>query len=376
MDPADVLQAEEAGIPSLIRPTLRILHAQHQSLTMLSLTLESIRQALGPDPFDSLPPSDAELADTVESTLDHLIKQLENVIHKSSDSVSERRIPAELWSKIKQLHKLSVRLYPELRSDPFVPSTLREVSQSLLEALEEEVPKPKFPREPLKNVLLACQQLRSVVCLADINRTIEQLRTMSDELEALHLILSAKQETEKHQGARVFRLWRVVKEALDRLKPAALLRSLELRPEVSRRATGLRVFAQPSDIDRAVMNILQNAVKYSYQLPSESSSNAWITIRLGESIDKEQVILEIESWGTPVTTQEIDEGLLFQPGYRGSHAGRGGQPGTGIGLYDARVTARRWGGDVTITSVPVEKPGRERNTTTVYLQLPVSKVRP
>jgi signal transduction histidine kinase len=52
--------------------------------------------------------------------------------------------------------------------------------------------------------------------------------------------------------------------------------------------------------------------------------------------------------------EELDQGLVFQLGYRGQLSTERGRLGTGIGLTDARRVARSHGGDVIIESKPTK----------------------
>jgi len=124
-------------------------------------------------------------------------------------------------------------------------------------------------------------------------------------------------------------------------------------------------------VRRAFTNILNNAVKYSYQLPEDLE--AWVTIRI--SVKKGMVYVSTENWGVPIEKEEIERQLIFDLGYRGNRSGDRTRAGSGIGLYDARKTAREHGGDVLVRSVPSRKvietdPYGQPYITTVTLVLP------
>ncbi len=75
---------------------------------------------------------------------------------------------------------------------------------------------------------------------------------------------------------------------------------------------------------------------------------------------------------------EIEQGLIFQLGYRGAFSGDKGRVGTGIGLYDALKTARAHNGDITIESIPTRSQNdldadlkKQPFITTVTFKIPV-----
>lgn len=124
-------------------------------------------------------------------------------------------------------------------------------------------------------------------------------------------------------------------------------------------------------IARALSNLLHNAVKYSWARHAER--DPWVSINTRVSGDK--VFIEIENWGVPITKDELQQGLIFQIGYRGRLSSDRGRVGTGIGLTDALRVAQMHGGDVSVRSMPAVFAGNEDDysqpfLTTVSLSLP------
>lgn len=128
-----------------------------------------------------------------------------------------------------------------------------------------------------------------------------------------------------------------------------------------------------SDVQRALFNLLSNAIKYSYPLPD--NLRAWVNIDVERSGG--YACARFENWGVPVVAEDLRDGCLFTPRYRGRLALKLGKAGTGIGLWDARETARRHGGDVSLHSKPLHKgeilddePRPPPHLTTVALSTP------
>jgi signal transduction histidine kinase len=119
------------------------------------------------------------------------------------------------------------------------------------------------------------------------------------------------------------------------------------------------------DVVRAIGNLLHNAIKYSW---TRSGGKRWISLR--NYVADAKVHLEVEDYGVPIPVGEINTGLIFDFGFRGSLSADRGRKGSGIGLHDARETARRHGGDVTLTSYPAASPKPSED----YLKVPHLKI--
>lgn len=136
--------------------------------------------------------------------------------------------------------------------------------------------------------------------------------------------------------------------------------SYHLQPELLRfesRGDGTQVSGDPDELQTAVANILDNAVKYS-------GSRVDISVRLNSS-DSHQLRLSVEDRGVGIPPSELKS--IFKRFYRVSS--RRGLPqvrGTGLGLFLVRTIAKRHGGRVF-----AESAGEGRGTT-VTLELPRS----
>ena len=159
----------------------------------------------------------------------------------------------------------------------------------------------------------------------------------------------------------VVEFWSLVRLALDGLAEYAQAEDIEydLRND-SRRA---QVKVVEGDVLRALSNILHNAIKYSWS--REKGKRPWITIRA--FVRDHRVSVEFENYGVPIPEDEIQEGLVFRLGYRGRLSGDRGRLGTGIGLADARMTARHHGGDVLVRSRPAWRDVEPGDYTAPYI---------
>lgn len=92
------------------------------------------------------------------------------------------------------------------------------------------------------------------------------------------------------------------------------------------------VWAAHADLERALDVLVENALEYA-----PAGSGVMVTAGPGA--------ITVRDHGPGITADELE--LVFERFHRG-RAGRGGPPGSGLGLPIARELARAWGGDVTL----------------------------
>jgi signal transduction histidine kinase len=144
----------------------------------------------------------------------------------------------------------------------------------------------------------------------------------------------------------------LVEQAIDNVAEFSRYKAIEIRKAVHE-SSGVSV--RERDVVRAMSNIIHNAIKYTWARRQGESS--WITI----SVDRGGgcVRMEVENYGVPIPKDEIESGYVFRTGTRGRLATDRGRTGTGIGLADARQTAERHGGSVSLASKPARAGARE-----------------
>jgi two-component system sensor histidine kinase MprB len=118
-----------------------------------------------------------------------------------------------------------------------------------------------------------------------------------------------------------------VSSAVDRVRPRAT--GVEIDVDVE----SWSVFGEPALLERAVTNLLDNAVKWSPE-------GGTVTVRLADGV------LTVRDEGPGIT--EADLPHVFDRFYRSSEART--LPGSGLGLSIVRRAAERHGGTVTAES--------------------------
>jgi signal transduction histidine kinase len=138
----------------------------------------------------------------------------------------------------------------------------------------------------------------------------------------------------------------LVREAIAQIREFARVSQIEIR--WVGRDRDLVVYGSERDLMRAVANLLHNAVKYSWR--RDESGPPWVGVQVRETARR--IEIEVENWGVPISAEEIDQGLVYELGYRGKWSTDRGRLGTGIGLTDAQRTVLAHGGEIAVESHP------------------------
>ena len=189
-------------------------------------------------------------------------------------------------------------------------------------------------RTPLTGLRLRIEEARATPDREDARRHLdaglEELDRMSATIDDL-LVLSRTGEREG-EGEAVD-LAEAVADARRRWQRAAAAREIALDAEPDGAGT---VWASRADLDRAVDAVVENAIHYT-------PAGGRVVVRASG------MAIEVLDDGPGLAAGEEDD--VFARFHRGS-AGRGGAPGTGLGLPIARELMRTWGGDAALANRP------------------------
>jgi len=126
----------------------------------------------------------------------------------------------------------------------------------------------------------------------------------------------------------------------------------EIRADIRRIA--LHCMAMEMDVtqlDLAFRNLLHNAVKYSYRSVPHGKKR-YVEVRCKRQNDCFQ--LSFQDYGIGITPQELEEGLIWLPRYRGTLSRDRNRTGAGLGLAHASKAIKRiHGGSIGCQSVQV-----------------------
>jgi signal transduction histidine kinase len=141
----------------------------------------------------------------------------------------------------------------------------------------------------------------------------------------------------------------VATEVVDRLQPVAAGKGLSL--EYEQPGDPLAVFCDPADLDRIVVNLVGNAVKYT----------ARGHVRVSLAMADGRVRLQVADTGIGIPREALPS--LFNEFYRASNAKAAGESGTGLGLAIVKLLVARYGGEISVAS-------QEGEGTTFAVSLP------
>lgn len=181
--------------------------------------------------------------------------------------------------------------------------------------------------------------------IAVINRNAERLRALVEDL----LTLSTLDSSDLALNRFPLELAAVLDECRASLEP--LLADRKLTVELTS-TTGLHVLADPSQIERILLNVLSNAVKFT---PDGGR------VTLDARPHGSDVVLTVTDTGIGIPEDEQE--MLFTRFFRSSLATTEEIQGTGLGLALTKALVDQHAGSITVSSI-------EGAGTTVVLTLP------
>jgi signal transduction histidine kinase len=143
----------------------------------------------------------------------------------------------------------------------------------------------------------------------------------------------------------------MVHEACDLFQPVAENNQIRIVQRLTQNAT---IFGDKMKIQRAVSNLLDNALKYT-------SPGGTVTAMVEG--DDDRVVLSVKDTGQGISDRDLPH--VFDRFFRGDRSRS--LPGTGLGLNLTLAIARAHGGDVKVTSVP----GQSSTFTMTLLRSPL-----
>jgi signal transduction histidine kinase len=181
-------------------------------------------------------------------------------------------------------------------------------------------------------------------------RRLASLHALIDDL----LDLAAGKADMAQLERRVVDVRATVAEVADRFQSLAAEKGISL--VVERPETPLEVFCDLSDLDRMVVNLVSNAVKYT--------KRGDVRVTLGE--DAGRVRLQVADTGIGIPHDALPH--LFNEFYRASNAKAVEESGTGLGLSIVKQLVQRYGGQIAVAS-------EEGQGTTMTVTLPPASAR-
>ncbi len=174
--------------------------------------------------------------------------------------------------------------------------------------------------------------------LAKIRRNAERLEGLSEELLVLfHWDSEARRETEESHVRGETDLVEVAGWVRETMAPLATRQGVALEFDVP--GEPVVVHGAPDQLERALLNLVGNAVKYT-------PSGGVVSCRLGQ--ESTEAVIEVRDTGIGIATDEVD--ALFRRFFRASSARERSIAGVGLGLSIVHEIVTSLHGSVEVSS--------------------------
>ena len=223
-------------------------------------------------------------------------------------------------------------------------STILEIVNHILNTIEKMQAESKLTQE-LLFIQEKCKRLVPII----ITYRLQEARREIFEMENMVLVLREFVITEDKSympTRKICFIDYLIDKAITHNEDYAKNRNVKIVKNI--KDFSYKVNVIENLVIRALSNLIQNAIKYSWT--RKIGLQRWVEITIG--LDGKYICINIENWGVPIAKEEIDKGLLFTLGFRGRFATDRDRIGTGVGLYDAKQIAQKHGGEISITSAP------------------------
>jgi PAS domain S-box-containing protein len=323
----------------------KILHFYSAALVTLDQSIKPLLGALAPDPFEV-----GEVL-TIARAIEALIepaKNLKNALGKLMQirNISPERqsaLPEMDWGTLENQMHLLEKYREKIPYPEFQVATLHETSRIILE-IYNKIEKEKLPSKLTGDLFNKAKNLERICCLIRTHQTLDTIIEVDYSIRALREFVIFQQR--QPDPATVCNISTMIQNAIYQLYLFAIHRKVVIEQDYQ--SCQAKVKVDERSVLRALSNLLYNAIKYSWH--REIGKKPWTTVKA--FIIQDKVHVEFQNYGVPISKEEIENELIFKFGYRGKYSGDQRRMGTGIGLTDARDTARKHGGDLIIKSSP------------------------
>ncbi|MGD2109985.1 MAG: HAMP domain-containing sensor histidine kinase [Phycisphaerae bacterium] len=180
-------------------------------------------------------------------------------------------------------------------------------------------------KSPLAGIETLAGLLRDGVVPAEksadiLARIVGRCREATAQVTELLTLARVQEATPSRHHAASTDVARAIQKACKNFSDQAKTKSLELHVDTMS-CTGVRASVDERDLNDCLLNLLDNALKYT-----ESGGSVWVTGRADESF----VSISVKDTGMGIAEESVDD--LFDPFRRGNLALAANIPGSGLGL--------------------------------------------
>lgn len=263
---------------------------------------------------------------------------------KTSDILTD--LPRHLKDKrdetVRNLEKLELNEQLQLEYRDFLDSLLDTLLVGRIGLTIQSLSHQFFT--PLQGAMADLKNIEEGLETAD---SVKRLRKNFDSLTKLatevQLLLSSTEEFNPNMLRRVT-VHSMISDIFESLVSAANEKHINLNQKFNNYSK--TVSAIPGQLHIVLSNIIQNAIKYSFN----GYPNANLLVEVSYEQESDHLSIAIENEGCKITDEEIRDGLLFELGYRGVHSRDRQRKGTGSGLFICREITKSHGGSILVYS--------------------------
>ncbi|MFN8527633.1 MAG: ATP-binding protein [Anaerolineae bacterium] len=364
---------DHSEFETLLKDVGQFMHNFTSTLTGFDERLRGVRDAFTPpeDPFGDLKrmPTPEEVNNLIDKPAAELKSSMQRLISEAnSDERKREAFSDDDWETLNEIAGL-LEIYKEKIDDlEHRPPTLRDAARMVIEVMGR-IEKGSFANETIRGVRQRASEIERLVSLYMLHLTIGTLLELTHQVNMQREVLLNNIRNKEAEAETT--ITDLITTARLQMQDFAFSRDIELRTRD--RSKRMAVKVNRRDMQRAIQNLLHNAIKYSW---SKRDDRPWVEIRA--FIDGGFVVVEIENYGVPIPRREIESGDIFKLGVRGRMSSDRARMGTGIGLYDAQTVARQHGGDISLVSSPARPHGdpddlNQPFVTIATLKIPIPK---
>lgn len=321
----------------------KVLHSYSSTLIHSKHTMDAVIRS-----FITEKEQDPETLQLDEERVGGLLRQEVQLLDRTLEKLWLKNEEVQFFNE-QQIHQLQ-RILSLIKRDTGEQinvqhlAIVRDGSIKIKEEIKTIV-KGHFPKELIKDIrqqLTSILKLCSLVTLSRGVETVLEMETVVNNLRS-YILTRVKQQEPLQQ----LDIYDIMVGVVKNMGEYAAKRNIELRMNI-REIRDVMIDGYENDLVRALLNILHNAIKYSWE--RRSPAKAFVLIEGWR--DQHWVFLKVENWGVPITDKELEQGLIFKVGYRGINSSDRRRPGTGLGLYDTLKVIENHKGEMTISSDP------------------------
>lgn len=242
------------------------------------------------------------------------ISELNNLLEKLQELKSGSVLNKEIFSIINEIHSIADRTLQELETAKVFKINRNEFMGNVA----HELITPIFAIQLSLETLLDGAINDDKVNMDFLNRAFNQTKRLKELVD--DLISIAKFETGMKMSKRYFGISNVIRKTIDEINSIAENKNITLSFEPAN-ANGITVFGDEERLQQVLINLINNAIKYT---PEKGS------VKVSLEVKEKEVMVIIEDTGIGIPAKDLPR--IFERFYRVDKTRSRDVGGSGLGL--------------------------------------------